>query len=120
MLIKHTGVSTNIRSHRTLFLLHWSFLDSLPSSDEEEITQAKNMSCLALNSACNLAIQGVTYAGQNPNAPMPICSYYLVKDAIRYFMRQGQGQISGDDVSTADKRDMLLQADKEYRDTYIF
>uniref|UniRef100_A0A093Y4F7 Aflatoxin biosynthesis regulatory protein n=1 Tax=Talaromyces marneffei PM1 TaxID=1077442 RepID=A0A093Y4F7_TALMA len=104
-------------SIRALFLLHWTILDSLPQSEDVDSSQIRNLSWIALNSACNMTIDGIVYAAQDPSAAVPICSLYILQDSIRYLSEQQK--VIGDEATISDLN-MLLHADREYRSTYVF
>ncbi|EED23116.1 conserved hypothetical protein [Talaromyces stipitatus ATCC 10500] len=115
---KKTSLCSSVAfSIRALFLLHWSIFDALPTSGNESNYQARNLSWTAINSACNMTIDAITHAQQEPDSPVPICSFYILQEAIRYLSEHQK--VAGDEATVSDK-DMLIHADKEYRSTYIF
>jgi hypothetical protein len=64
-----------------------------------------------------MTIDAITHAEQDPSAPIPICSFYILQNSIRYLSEQQK--VIGDEATVSDLN-MMSHADKEYRSTYIF
>lgn len=64
-----------------------------------------------------MTIDAITHAASDPSAAVPICSFYILQDSIRYL--SDQQKVIGDEATVSDLT-MLSHADKEYRSTYVF
>jgi hypothetical protein len=64
-----------------------------------------------------MTIDAIIHAAQDPSAAVPICSFYVLQNSIRYL--SDQQKVIGDEATVSDLA-MLLHADREYRSTYVF
>jgi len=102
---------------RLLLLLHGSVLDTLQYPKSETDHQKKPMSWIGLDMVCRMILDVKQLHGEEKAPIMPICSFYNLWAARKRMQERNTPVV--DEVLSRDI-DSLLDAEEEYRKTWVF